>query len=32
MQSQLINKYGVNRAQARKILIRLGIKPNGKRP
>lgn len=32
MQSHLVNAYGVSRAQARKILVGLGIKPDGKRP
>jgi len=32
MQSYLMQAYGLNRAQARKLLVGLGIKPNGKRP
>lgn len=32
MVSQLVNGYGLTRGQARKLLIGMGIKPNGKRP
>jgi hypothetical protein len=32
MVTQLVNGYGLSRAQARKLLVGMGLKPNGKRP
>jgi len=32
MQRYLVQGYGLTRGQSRKLLFRLGIKPNGKRP
>jgi hypothetical protein len=31
-QQYLINGYGLNKRQARRLLVSIGVKPDGKRP